>query len=57
MIEDQQSAEAMLDMASRPPRPLKIGINLPTVEGTMAGKTASWADLLTFATAGRVARL
>ena len=34
---------------SRPQRPLKVGLNLPTVEGTMAGKTAGWADLLTFA--------
>lgn len=30
-------------------RPLKIGINLPTTEGNMAGKTARWADLLAFA--------
>ena len=24
--------------------PLKIGINLPTVEGSMGGNTARWAD-------------
>ena len=30
-------------------RPIKVGINLPTVEDTMAGKTARWADLLAFA--------
>lgn len=30
-------------------RPLKVGINLPTVEGTLAGKTASWADLFALA--------
>lgn len=30
-------------------RPLKVGINLPVVEGNMAGKTATWPDLLTFA--------
>jgi alkanesulfonate monooxygenase SsuD/methylene tetrahydromethanopterin reductase-like flavin-dependent oxidoreductase (luciferase family) len=34
---------------ARPRRPLKIGLNLPTVEGTLAGKTATWADLLAFA--------
>jgi alkanesulfonate monooxygenase SsuD/methylene tetrahydromethanopterin reductase-like flavin-dependent oxidoreductase (luciferase family) len=30
----------------RPKRPLKVGLNLPTVEGAMAGQTAGWADLL-----------
>src|SRR6266568_3456321 len=52
MTDHQQSAgaaETSVDGASRPLRPLKVGINLPTVEGTMAGKTASWADLLAFA--------
>src|SRR5919108_2790702 len=44
MTVHQQSAGA-----SRPKRPLKVGINLPTVEGTMAGKTVGWADLLAFA--------
>lgn len=34
---------------SRRRRPLKVGVNLPTVEGTLAGKTAGWADLLAFA--------
>src|SRR5205085_12519529 len=34
---------------SRQRRPLKVGVNLPTVEGTLAGKTAGWADLLAFA--------
>src|SRR5947208_228548 len=29
--------------------PLKIGINLPTVEGSMGGNTARWADLVAFA--------
>src|SRR5947199_7423992 len=43
------AAETSVDAASRPLRPLKVGINLPTVEGTMAGKTASWADLFAFA--------
>lgn len=33
----------------RPGRPLKIGINLPTVEGTLAGNTAGWHELLAFA--------
>lgn len=35
--------------ALRPRRPLKIGINLPTTEGAIAGKTARWADLFAFA--------
>jgi alkanesulfonate monooxygenase SsuD/methylene tetrahydromethanopterin reductase-like flavin-dependent oxidoreductase (luciferase family) len=33
----------------RPRRPLKVGINLPTTEGALSGKTASWADLFAFA--------
>ncbi len=52
MTDHQQSAgaaETRMDGAARPRRPLKVGINLPTVEGTMAGKTASWADLFAFA--------
>ena len=52
MTDHQQSTgavETRMDGASRPLRPLKVGINLPTVEGTMAGKTASWADLFAFA--------
>src|SRR5213080_182814 len=52
MTDHQQSAgtaETSIDAASRTLRPLKVGINLPTVEGTMAGKTASWADLFAFA--------
>ncbi len=49
MTDHKQSAETTSDRVSRNLRPLKIGINLPTVEGTMAGKTASWADLLAFA--------
>src|SRR5881227_1304251 len=43
------AAETSVDGASRPLRPLKVGINLPTVEGTMEGSTASWADLFAFA--------
>ena len=30
-------------------RPLKVGLFLPLIEGTMAGDTASWKDLATFA--------
>jgi alkanesulfonate monooxygenase SsuD/methylene tetrahydromethanopterin reductase-like flavin-dependent oxidoreductase (luciferase family) len=30
-------------------RPLKIGLNLPIVEGTFGGKTAQWADLVAYA--------
>jgi alkanesulfonate monooxygenase SsuD/methylene tetrahydromethanopterin reductase-like flavin-dependent oxidoreductase (luciferase family) len=30
-------------------RPLKVGINMPTTEGSFAGKMARWADLLAFA--------
>jgi alkanesulfonate monooxygenase SsuD/methylene tetrahydromethanopterin reductase-like flavin-dependent oxidoreductase (luciferase family) len=52
MTDHQSSAGTTVtraDDASRPRRPLKVGLNLPTVEGTLAGKTASWADLLAFA--------
>lgn len=38
-----------VDVVSRPGRPLKVGINLPTTEGALAGKTARWADLLAIA--------
>jgi alkanesulfonate monooxygenase SsuD/methylene tetrahydromethanopterin reductase-like flavin-dependent oxidoreductase (luciferase family) len=51
MTDHQQSAgaaETRVDAASQPKRPLKVGINLPTVEGTMEGSTASWADLFAF---------
>lgn len=37
------------DAVLHPKRPLKVGINLPTTEGALAGKTARWADLLAFA--------
>jgi alkanesulfonate monooxygenase SsuD/methylene tetrahydromethanopterin reductase-like flavin-dependent oxidoreductase (luciferase family) len=30
-------------------RPLKVGLNLPAVEGSMAGRTARWTDLLALA--------
>lgn len=52
MTDYQQSAganETRMDAAARSRRPLKVGINLPTVEGTLAGSTARWADLLAFA--------
>jgi alkanesulfonate monooxygenase SsuD/methylene tetrahydromethanopterin reductase-like flavin-dependent oxidoreductase (luciferase family) len=52
MTDYQQSAESpqtRADAALRPNRPLKIGINLPTVEGTLEGSTAGWADLFAFA--------
>ena len=39
----------MEQAALRTIRPLKVGINLPTTEGGIAGKTASWADLFAFA--------
>ncbi len=47
MTDHQKSTQAVA--ASQPRRPLKVGINLPTVEDTMAGKTAGWADLFAFA--------
>jgi alkanesulfonate monooxygenase SsuD/methylene tetrahydromethanopterin reductase-like flavin-dependent oxidoreductase (luciferase family) len=37
------------DAAARSSRPLKVGLNLPTVEGTMDGRSAGWADLLALA--------
>jgi len=43
------SQEQMEQVALQPRRPLKVGINLPTTEGALSGKTASWADLLAFA--------
>ncbi|MEO8973902.1 MAG: LLM class flavin-dependent oxidoreductase [Ktedonobacteraceae bacterium] len=52
MTNYQQSAgaaETGVDAASRPRRPLKVGINLPTTEGALTGKTARWADLFAFA--------
>ena len=41
--------EQMEQVALRSRRPLKVGINLPTTEGALSGKTASWADLFAFA--------
>ena len=38
-----------VDAVLHPKRPLKVGINLPTTEGALAGKTARWADLFAFA--------
>lgn len=38
-----------VDSVVRPKRPLKVGLNLPTTEGAIAGKTARWADLFAFA--------
>lgn len=50
---DYQSAAkdtgAKANTVLRPKRPLKVGINLPTTEGALVGKTARWADLLAFA--------
>src|SRR5260221_6637811 len=43
------AADTRANAASRSRRPLKVGLNLPTVEGALAGKTAGWADLLAFA--------
>lgn len=43
------SQEQMEQVALRPKRPLKVGINLPTTEGALLGKTARWADLFAFA--------
>src|SRR5436190_19903746 len=52
MSNQQQStgiAASHADAVARPRRPLKIGLNLPIVEGALSGTTASWADLLAFA--------
>jgi alkanesulfonate monooxygenase SsuD/methylene tetrahydromethanopterin reductase-like flavin-dependent oxidoreductase (luciferase family) len=43
------SQEQLEQAAVRPGRPLRIGINLPTTEGGIAGRTARWADLFAFA--------
>lgn len=50
MTDDQQpigGKQMGAELSSR--RPLKVGINLPTTERAMAGKTANWADLMAFA--------
>ncbi len=52
MTDYQQStgeSDVKVDAELRPKRPLKVGINLPTTEGAMMGKTARWADLLAIA--------
>jgi len=52
MAEYQLSAadsSTKMNAAVRSERPLKVGINLPTTEGAIAGKTARWADLLAIA--------
>jgi alkanesulfonate monooxygenase SsuD/methylene tetrahydromethanopterin reductase-like flavin-dependent oxidoreductase (luciferase family) len=52
MTEYQQSTEDTKTKevaVLRATRPLKVGINLPTTEGGIAGQTARWADLFTFA--------
>jgi alkanesulfonate monooxygenase SsuD/methylene tetrahydromethanopterin reductase-like flavin-dependent oxidoreductase (luciferase family) len=52
MTDEQQAiedTETGTDTVARSRRQLKVGINLPTVEGALMGKTASWTDLLTFA--------
>ena len=48
-MNDIISQEQMEQAALRPIRPLKVGINLPTTEGALSGKTPKWADLLAFA--------
>ena len=48
MTDDQQRGAGKQGGASSR-RPLKVGINLPTTERAMAGKTAGWADLMAFA--------
>ncbi len=52
MMDYQQSTgntQTKIDAMVRPKRPLKVGLNLPTTEGAIAGKTARWADLFAFA--------
>src|SRR5438105_12496520 len=52
MTDYQPSTEdtrTKVDAVVQPQRPLKVGINLPTTEGAIAGKTAKWADLFAFA--------
>jgi alkanesulfonate monooxygenase SsuD/methylene tetrahydromethanopterin reductase-like flavin-dependent oxidoreductase (luciferase family) len=46
---DSMNQEHMEQAALRLRHQLKIGINLPTTEGVLSGKTASWADLFAFA--------
>jgi alkanesulfonate monooxygenase SsuD/methylene tetrahydromethanopterin reductase-like flavin-dependent oxidoreductase (luciferase family) len=52
MTDDQLSTEdtrRSVDAGVQTLRPLKVGINLPTTEGAIAGKTAKWTDLFAFA--------
>ena len=47
MTDYQPSTEdtrTKVDAVVQPQRPLKVGINLPTTEGAIAGKTAKWAS-------------
>ncbi len=44
-----QDTRTKVDAVLPSKRPLKVGINLPTTEGALAGKTARWADLFAFA--------
>src|SRR5262249_8137341 len=37
------------EAAARHGRPLKVGVNLPVVEGTLAGGAAGWGELLALA--------
>jgi alkanesulfonate monooxygenase SsuD/methylene tetrahydromethanopterin reductase-like flavin-dependent oxidoreductase (luciferase family) len=43
------AAQTRTDGTAPRSRPLKMGINLPTVEGTLSGSTPRWTDLLNFA--------
>ena len=57
---DRSGVRRAVAWTSRHPqraRPLKVGLLLPIIEGTMAGESASWRDLAAFVAAGRIPRV
>lgn len=45
---EQHTTVGLGTSAGRASRPLKVGLLLPVIEGTMAGESASWRDLAAF---------
>jgi len=45
----KDSVQTRAGAASRPERPIKVGLNMPAVEGSMGGRSARWKDLLALA--------
>ncbi len=47
--QEQRKGTSPAASSTRHQRPLKVGLLLPIIEGTMAGESASWRDLAAFA--------